>query len=244
MSLPRRGRAGSISAYNEMTIPFSALSAVQIKVPVLAFVLGIVVGGLLIEGLHAIAVRMRVPPTEQSTLECIAQYFGKNALTMDNAVLANAADSFCYSSARHQYLLNDFAVRRDAYAIQPFETKVIMWMVVALVACGIYMAWLQLAASYELALLGRNLSSENTESNVKIAGMSVRSSVIGVIILVISFAFFGIYVRYVYTIDDASSLLPQDAKPAATSSFQPAAVDEHNGIGPPPTQIETRRTHK
>jgi hypothetical protein len=104
-------------------------------------------------------------------------------LTTDNAILANAADAFCYSAKRHDYLLRDFNIRHDAYAIQPFETKVIMWMVVALVAGGVYLAYLQLRASFELADLGKKAPLDNAVSNVKIAGMSVGSSVVGVIIL-------------------------------------------------------------
>jgi hypothetical protein len=212
-----------------MSLSFAILEALRPRSAVVAFVLGAAFSATMIIGwylTHQITVE---PTAEQSTAECIAQYFAKNALTLDNTVLANAADSLCYSVKRHEYLLRDFKIRRDAYAIQPFETKVIMWMVVALVAGGVYLAWLQLRASYELGNLGKKVSIDNAVSNVKIAGMSVGSSVVGVIILAISFGFFGIYVKYVYTIDDASSLLPSDQRPAAISS-QP---DADNGIGPP-----------
>jgi hypothetical protein len=223
---------------------------IKLRGGLVAFLLGTVIGVTVISASwYIIHQNSSVADlSEENITECIKKYFGTSLLTIDNSVLATEADLICYSARRHEYLLKDFLIRRNAYAVQPFETKVIMWMVVALVFGGVYLAWMQLRSSYELALLGKKESLDDKVSGVTIAGMSVKSSVVGVIILAISFAFFGVYVRYVYTIDDASALLPQDSHSMTTRGHSDSKSDSGksdtghpdsksdtgpNGIGPP-----------
>jgi hypothetical protein len=70
-------------------------------------------------------------------------------------------------------------------------------------------------------------ASINTISEVDIPGLSVKSSVVGIVILAISFAFFGAYVKYVYTLNDSGNDLPAEV---TVQNLPPPASS--NGPGP------------
>jgi hypothetical protein len=119
------------------------------------------------------------------------------------------------------------AVSRDTYIFQRSENVALMVMVIVITVSGVALAGVQLITSYRLALLGRDgAAGEPTASELRYdhGSVVVKSSVVGVLILAISFAFFMVFVIYVYTIREAGSPVTGIASAvrsgaAATSSF-------------------------
>ena len=118
----------------------------------------------------------------------------------------NAATSEDYQQALRSY----YAYRKAGYdhRLRVFEwqlraTKIIFFVVLLLVFVGIYFAAVQFhrgAAASRRAEAGAE--EEMTEVDLSVKGVKVRSPVLGVIILVISLAFFYLYLVYVYPIQN------------------------------------------
>lgn len=142
----------------------------------------------------------------------------------ESARICNAA-----VQAYYQYRIESFDHRRRVYEWQLFSSRLIFYVVVLLVLSGIYFAGVQFHAglrggrSKSKAAMktdsegtqgGTASASEDAPGTTKAApvvtqlevsptGIKVSSPILGVIILVISFAFFYLYLRYVYPVFDS-----------------------------------------
>jgi hypothetical protein len=91
-------------------------------------------------------------------------------------------------------------------------------MVVLVTLSGVGLAGLQLLASYALAAGGRGGLAEGGELKYSAEGVSFKSSVVGLMILAMSFAFFLVFIIYVYTFRPAEPADPQKVlRPSVTS---------------------------
>ena len=117
--------------------------------------------------------------------------------------LLNQLSDFCYNQVRGEDLLGDFHVRKSNFVQQEYDSRIILWMVVAITISGVVLAGLQLLAAYRLASnAGPGFASEQGgELKLDAKSISLKSSVTGFLILVISFAFFIVYVRWVSNSD-------------------------------------------
>jgi hypothetical protein len=131
---------------------------------------------------------------------------------------------YCYSLTRSQGLLKDFAVRELNFIQQYRANGVLMWMVVAITVSGVFLAGVQLMASYQLA--GSNQASPATELSWRHDRVVLKSSITGLFILLISFAFFLVFVFYVYRFEKLENHNAQAPQPAPTLPM--------GGLGPPP----------
>jgi hypothetical protein len=89
--------------------------------------------------------------------------------------------------------------RKEVFAWQLFSSRIIFWAVLSLVAAGMYFA----AVQFQRGLRRRRPAAggeEVTEIAASLTGVKVRSPILGVLILVISFAFFYLYLQFVYPI--------------------------------------------
>jgi len=84
--------------------------------------------------------------------------------------------------------------RSKVFKWQHTTTKAIFFVVLILVAIGVYFAWVQFRA-------GKG-EMDRSELEISLKGVKVNSSVLGVIILMISLVFFYLYLRYVYPISE------------------------------------------
>lgn len=132
----------------------------------------------------------------------------------------------------HEYSLFELQHRKDTFKLQYYQTIVIFIIVVILVLGGFYMAYLQfiidskrsnqLASGEdateknktekdgEVAESVRNsnddkAAAEQTSIEISTSGIKLQSSVIGLIILAMSFAFFYLYIKDVYKITELPS---------------------------------------
>lgn len=123
----------------------------------------------------------------------------------------------CYNLLAYQGQLNEFQIRRVNFQNQHVADNVVMWMVVVLTLSGVALAGFQIVAS---TALNRSDGSAppDSELSVERGKLFLRSSVTGLFILLISFAFFYTYVVFVYRISDIG-----DALEAEEVAEQPAA---------------------
>jgi len=104
--------------------------------------------------------------------------------------------------------LHDFKIRREKFIRQELDERVTLWMVVAITMSGVVMSGLQLLLSYRLALSGRDEFDKDIEISIQKDRIALKSSVVGLVILVISLAFFVVYVKWIYTITEVSADAP------------------------------------
>ncbi len=113
---------------------------------------------------------------------------------------ADIADSktqvICWEAYREGlgYYRRGLLHRTDVIEWQHISTQIIFFTVLFLVGSGIYFAWVQFKNGTG--------SQENNEIEISMQGIKVSSPVLGVIILVLSLAFFYLYLRYVYPINE------------------------------------------
>jgi hypothetical protein len=153
---------------------------------------------------------------------------------MDLTLLTDVSN-FCQYRVYGEDTLGDYNVRRSSYVQQQFDTRVLLWMVVAITLSGVVLAGLQLLAGYRLASVGRSefqSGGQGGEVRFDAKGMSVKSSVTGLLILTVSFAFFIVYVKWVYPLNET----PISAG-AGTPVTVGAAALGVGGAGIPPGNI-------
>jgi len=145
--------------------------------------------------------KIHAPIAEEKLVSsCIATYL--NIAKPQNADLdwLNKLNGFCYNSARSQLIVDEENIRKERY-----ENIVLLFMVVMITLSGVALAGLQLLASYKLAVLGRGELAGGGEISYAKDAVSFKSSVVGLVILFISFAFFMVFVHDVYTLKEVTS---------------------------------------
>ena len=135
----------------------------------------------------------------------------------------------CGNQIYNQMYLADFRIRREKLIEQKLDERVTMWMVVSITVSGVILAGLQLATSYKLASSGHSEFAKDSEIIIQRDRISLKSSITGVLILGISFAFFIVYVMWIYTITE----IPVDRSENLRSTSPGISVI--GGLGPPPT---------
>jgi hypothetical protein len=126
---------------------------------------------------------------------------------VDMKLLKGVAD-LCYIERDHEYHLENKRIQRQVFVEQNFVGRVMLWMVVAITISGVLLAALQLFASFKLAVQGHSTLSQEGSVSLEGGKIAVKSSVTGLLILVVSFAFFMVFVDKVYTISQVNGAPP------------------------------------
>jgi hypothetical protein len=107
-----------------------------------------------------------------------------------------ATQSSCWEAYRNglEYYRFGLTHRESVLKWQHLSTKIILIVVLILVAMGLYFAWVQ----FRDATTGQ----ASTEIEISTSSLKVSSPVLGVIILIVSLAFFYLYLIYVYPIQE------------------------------------------
>ncbi len=156
---------------------------------------------------------------------CIDRYAPKNPQGGTAMPALWDAYNFCHSVVATEFLTREQIIRNAGFADQRYENCVLLLMVVAITISGVVLAGLQLLGSYRLAKNGHGEFGGGGEASVSVHSVAVKSSVVGVLILAISFAFFLVFVVDVYTIRDVGG----------TASSAPAGPPAHQ-LSSGPTQ--------
>ena len=143
-------------------------------------------------------------PSAEQTQQLIRLLNHKLDLLMSpagQAQVQNAVAWYEYQNKLMQY-------NRSLLDWQLFASDVLLWVVVVLAAAGVIYSGLQLAAA------------ARTTFEISLQRVRVTSSVVGIVVLAISFGFLIIFVQQVYQIK-ALALMPLSTVQAAPAVAQP-----------------------
>lgn len=133
-------------------------------------------------------------PVVQSIDACLQPMSAKSAAAADDDGMAQ----LCYRRSYLQALLNEMEARRVMVLTQVYEERIALWLVVWVTSFGIIFAGAQVAFSIWLASAGHGLGPEPTELAVQRGRVVVRSSIVGVSMLAISWIFFVTFAATMY----------------------------------------------
>lgn len=129
-------------------------------------------------------------------------------------------------------MLKDFSYRREKFDQQVHDDNIMLWMVVIITIIGVILAGLQLYTSYMLAMAGKVKGSQDSSVTIEAGKIAVKSSITGLLILAMSFAFFCVFVVEVYTFKEDKVDYPKAAASSRDLGVQgrlapisPEAVD-------------------
>ncbi len=124
--------------------------------------------------------------------------------SIGKSVALRAIQDTCYDKGYKQAELNEYQIRRMQFFEQYYGARVILWMVVFITSSGVVLAGLQLALSYRLTLFGRGSAEHSSEMTIERSKIVLKSSTMGIFILVISLGFFFIFVTRMYPAKEIS----------------------------------------
>ncbi|MDX2419248.1 MAG: hypothetical protein QNK19_17450 [Xanthomonadales bacterium] len=104
--------------------------------------------------------------------------------------------------AYYDYRTSGMKHRSRVFGWQLFSARLIFGVVIFLVFAGIVFAWIQFKSGLDTKGSEGATGEAATEIEASVKGIKVSSPVLGVIILVISLAFFYLYLLHVYPIED------------------------------------------
>jgi hypothetical protein len=146
--------------------------------------------------------------------------------------LVKFAKEHCYSLIRSQGLLNNFYILDLTYVQQYRTSPVLLWLVVGVTISGVILAALQLLAAFQLAMTKDHEMDGGGTMSIKRHEIALKSSVTGLFILLMSFAFFLVFVFYVYRIEPPKD---QDHLPPQTRILpEPGKLEATPTPSPPP----------
>jgi hypothetical protein len=170
-------------------------------------------------------------PNHDAVALCIEKHTATTGVTAVSVGDLYGLNGFCYDTIGSQLKIDQEKIRRDNFLFQRNENVVLLYMVVLITISGVVLAGVQLLASYKLAVLGRGeLAGGGSEIKYSANAISFKSSVIGLTILAMSFAFFLVFVIYVYDLRDISDTASrQTATPQHPANLLP--------VPPPPAEL-------
>jgi hypothetical protein len=133
-----------------------------------------------------------------------AEYFPEESDVWCKNIEDESTKSTCWKAfqAGLSYYNDGLAQRLKGFKWQHLTTQLIFFVVNALVIIGIYFSWVQFKKDLEMAKERKGSDEKEHHIELSTSGIKVSSSVLGVIILVISLAFFYLYLVYVYPIKE------------------------------------------
>jgi hypothetical protein len=154
----------------------------------------------------------------ENVVTCIDRYAPKDPQSGTALAALRETYEFCHSVIATEFLTKEQIFRNAAIADQRYQNCVLLLMVVVITISGVVLAGLQLLGSYRLSKDGYGEFGAGGEASASVKGVAVKSSVVGVVILAISFAFFLVFVNNVYPIREIGG--PAPAAPAAPPAHQ------------------------
>lgn len=170
--------------------PFLAVVGVAI------FMFGVIAGIYFIENSANTFDFLRQIPTMQQCIEGGVQ--DADILELSTRL------QYCHQLIYVQSELNEFTIRRLVFQSQHNSDMVLLWMVVFITIAGVLLSGLQLYTSFRMMSDGVIQGGGEAQHTLEVerGKVALRSSVTGLFILIISFAFFYVFVIFVYKIDE------------------------------------------
>jgi hypothetical protein len=161
-------------------------------------------------------------PQERRVAECRREALNElHPQSLEIGTL-QAVQTLCFVRVGNEDELSEASIRRNAYATQQAETTILMWLVVVITFSGVFLAGIQLFTTYKLVASGKLTGQQESTMTIEAQKVSISSSVTGLVILVVSLAFFEIFVKEVYAIHDTPSAVNSDAPRLIKADMTPA----------------------
>ncbi len=161
---------------------------------------------------HAEALKAFTQEAPSQAAERALQMYGVDAFPCDKEPTNERVHKSCVDArqAYYDYYAKGLARRTGVYEWNNFSTKVIFFVVLSLVAVGVYFSWKQFFGmtvkpqknEVEGQLANKTEDGDRlvTELEMGLSGIKVKSPILGVILLTVSLAFFYLYLKYVYPV--------------------------------------------
>lgn len=166
-----------------------------------------------------------------STLDLMQEF--ESALAQDSSALAPSILGLKkrYNAALTEFHISSLQHRRRVFDWQHTSSIIIFWVVIIIVFIGLIFSGIQFYISMQSSLASKkkrrtknaltegqpetveNPSPEVAEFEASLQGIKVKSSVLGIIILGISLAFFYLYLAHVYPISEVGETPKASAAP-------------------------------
>jgi hypothetical protein len=201
---PRACAANTMAVYNS---PYAASIRHIILVASPFLIIAILFFGLnrsVISDLWTQSVTPPASPVSEVTAQeqCIDKTIARLRLEAVDWDFYQRIWTLCGNEEYNRFYLLDFKIRRKKLLEQGFDERVTLAMVVAITISGVLMSGLQLFMSYRLAMAGHTELGKDIELSLQKDKIALKSSIVGLAILIISLAFFVVYVKYIYTITE------------------------------------------
>lgn len=144
---------------------------------------------------------------------CIARTLEITKPTNVNVDAYERVWRLCGNEMFNSVYLADFLIRREKFTQQALDERVNLWLVVTITISGVVLAGIQLFMSFKLAMKGRTEFGKDSEVALESGRLSLKSSITGAVILALSFAFFMVYVIWIYSIHEMPFAKPDNLQP-------------------------------
>ena len=170
-----------------------------------------------------------IKPAAQAdtTLNLIEEF--ESALAQDSVAPSRSTLGLStkYNTALAEFHISSLQHRRRVFDWQHTSSIIIFWVVIIIVFIGLIFSGIQFYISMQSSLAGKKIKhalaegqtetvasspAEVAEFEASLQGIKVKSSVLGIIILGISLAFFYLYLAHVYPISEVG----EEPKASAT----------------------------
>ena len=154
----------------------------------------------------------------------------------DYSEILNISLHYCHELSYTALTLEDFRIRKRKFVDQANSEPILLATVVFITLSGVSLAMYQVYISFKLAgtVEQANASLDTELTAHKDSGIIIRSSVTGLLILIVSFAFFFLYIRYVYKIEfvkidvDSDRVVSGDVPVVGASNTLPSTFISSN----------------
>lgn len=154
--------------------------------------------------------------------DCLAKSRESFSHDIPASTALSSATVYCLNYTVRAKRLDDWDIRRNKFALQEYEEKLMLGVVIVMTVAGLGLAGIQLWTSYLIAItsktpLSKPVTTAEAESEAHISTndliselsiekgkLVLRSSIIGLVILGFSFGLFSLYVWKVYPLTTLS----------------------------------------
>ena len=165
-----------------------------------------------------LAIAQIIPGTQTKiTEQKLKDKSGKEVMLVDTAVVYGGdscamalAPTVCVAKAeyinavitKYKYDSAKINHRQKVFEWQHFSSVFMFWVVMAIVLTGLVLASFQFYTGYKSSKKMKDTGSkEQTEINLTLSGVQIKSSLIGLLVFITSLAFLFMYLKFVYPIE-------------------------------------------
>ena len=228
--------------------PMHAIKPVGFIVPLVAFMVAIVAASALLWAVERNSAAYSNPMDAKTDIkDCESTLRGILGSKSVDMRLEDQIANHCIGVVSNSYSLQDYDVRRTSFIEQYHESQFVLWLVIGITISGVVLAGIQLVSAYNMSLMLGKSAFDAISLGFDAKSISLGTTVSGLVILAMSFAFFLVYVIYVYPVQITNSISMNASKSIAMPNSEqalpttPAAAPASPDSSPPPSFYQAPR---